>query len=204
MESKRLPFSIYAEMTPNPSVMKFVSNQLLNPFDSMEFKSIEEAQISPLCSKLFTLPFVKEVFLARNFVSITKYNILEWDAVNQEVRLLIQEYLSEGGLVLNANYNPESEPAEQIEELETQFSAGKVPENEIEERIVQILDEYVKPSVAMDGGDIVFDAFENGILKVKLQGACNGCPSASMTLKQGIENLFKQMMPDQVLSVEEA
>ncbi|MGB0428775.1 MAG: NifU family protein, partial [Flavobacteriales bacterium] len=202
MESKRLPFSIYAEMTPNPSVMKFVCNQLLNPFDSMEFKSIEEAQISPLCSKLFTLPFVKEVFLARNFVSITKYNILEWDAVNQEVRILIQEYLSEGGLVLNADYNPDSEPAEQIEELEHQFSAGKVPENEIEERIVQILDEYVKPSVAMDGGDIVFDAFENGILKVKLQGACNGCPSASMTLKQGIENLFKQMMPDQVLSVE--
>lgn len=201
MATKRIPISIYAEITPNPSVMKFVSNIELNPNDSLEFKNIEDAQVSPLCTKLFTLPFVKEVFLAKNFIAITKFNIVEWDTVAMEVRVMIQEYIADGGIVLKENITPDDLPQNNIEPEET--AIDKVPENEIEERIIAILNEYVKPSVAQDGGDIIFSDYEDGVLKVKLLGACNGCPSASVTLKQGVQNIFQQMMPNEVHTVEE-
>jgi len=201
MATKRIPISIYAEITPNPSVMKFVSNIELNPNDSLEFKNIEDAQVSPLCTKLFTLPFVKEVFLAKNFIAITKFNIVEWDTVAMEVRVMIQEYIADGGIVLKENITPDDLPQNSIEPEET--AIDKVPENEIEERIIAILNEYVKPSVAQDGGDIIFSDYEDGVLKVKLLGACNGCPSASVTLKQGVQNIFQQMMPNEVHTVEE-
>ncbi|MGB0870425.1 MAG: NifU family protein [Flavobacteriales bacterium] len=201
MATKRIPISIYAEITPNPSVMKFVSNIELNPNDSLEFKNIEDAQVSPLCTKLFTLPFVKEVFLAKNFIAITKFNIVEWDTVAMEVRVMIQEYIADGGIVLKENITPDDLPQNNIEPEET--AIDKIPENEIEERIIAILNEYVKPSVAQDGGDIIFSDYEDGVLKVKLLGACNGCPSASVTLKQGVQNIFQQMMPNEVHTVEE-
>ena len=201
MESKRIPISIYAEMTPNPTVMKFVSNMEINPNDSFEFKNIEEAQISPLCVKLFAFPFVKEVFLAKNFIAITKFNIVEWDDVAMDVRVMVQEYISDGGLVIKEIKSDDELPVMNVSPEET--AVDKVPENEIEERIVAILEEYIKPSVAQDGGDIIFNGYEDGVLKVKLQGACNGCPSASVTLKQGVQNLFQQMMPNEVHTVEE-
>ncbi|MGB1295056.1 MAG: NifU family protein [Flavobacteriales bacterium] len=201
MATKRIPISIYAEITPNPSVMKFVSNIELNPNDSLEFKNIEDAQVSPLCTKLFTLPFVKEVFLAKNFIAITKFNIVEWDTVAMEVRVMIQDYIADGGIVLKENITPDDLPQNNIEPEET--AIDKIPENEIEERIIAILNEYVKPSVAQDGGDIIFSDYEDGVLKVKLLGACNGCPSASVTLKQGVQNIFQQMMPNEVHTVEE-
>ena len=201
MESKRIPVSIYAEVTPNPTVMKFVSNMEINPNDSLEFKNIEEAQISPLCAKLFGFPFVKEVFLAKNFIAITKYNIVEWEDVAMEVRVMIQEYIATGGIVIKEITNQEELPVMNSTPEET--AVDKVPENEIEERIVAILEEYIKPSVAQDGGDIIFSDYKDGVLKVKLQGACNGCPSASVTLKQGVQNLFQQMMPNEVHTVEE-
>lgn len=201
MESKRIPVSIYAEMTPNPSVMKFVSNLAINPNDSIEFKNIEEAQLSPLCAKLFSFPFVKEVFLAKNFIAITKFNIVEWDDVAMEVRVMIQDYIAEGGLVIKEIKNEEELP--QSNTTPEDVEVDKVPENEIEERIIAILTEYVKPSVAQDGGDIIFSDYKDGVLKVKLQGACNGCPSAAVTLKQGVQNIFQQMMPNEVHTVEE-
>lgn len=201
MESKRIPVSIYAEMTPNPSVMKFVSNMEINPNDSIEFKNIEEAQISPLCAKLFAFPFVKEVFLAKNFIAITKFNIVEWDDVAMEVRVMIQDYIATGGVVIKALSAQEELPV--MNTAPEEKVVDKVPENEIEERIIAILEEYIKPSVAQDGGDIIFSDYKDGVLKVKLQGACNGCPSASVTLKQGVQNLFQQMMPNEVHTVEE-
>ena len=201
MESKRIPVSIYAEMTPNPSVMKFVSNMEINPNDSIEFKNIEEAQISPLCAKLFAFPFVKEVFLAKNFIAITKFNIVEWDDVAMEVRVMIQDYIATGGVVIKELSAQEELPV--MNTTPEEKVVDKVPENEIEERIVAILEEYIKPSVAQDGGDIIFSDYKDGVLKVKLQGACNGCPSASVTLKQGVQNLFQQMMPNEVHTVEE-
>ena len=201
MESKRIPVSIYAEMTPNPSVMKFVSNMEINPNDSIEFKNIEEAQISPLCAKLFAFPFVKEVFLAKNFIAITKFNIVEWDDVAMEVRVMIQDYIATGGVVIKELSAQEELPV--MNTASEEKVVDKVPENEIEERIIAILEEYIKPSVAQDGGDIIFSDYKDGVLKVKLQGACNGCPSASVTLKQGVQNLFQQMMPNEVHTVEE-
>lgn len=201
MESKRIPVSIYAEITPNPTVMKFVSNMEINPNDSIEFKNIEEAQISPLCAKLFSFPFVKEVFLAKNFIAITKFNIVEWDDVAMEVRVMIQEFIATGGVVIKEIKNNDELPVMNVTPEEN--AVDKVPENEIEERIMAILEEYIKPSVAQDGGDIIFSDFKDGVLKVKLQGACNGCPSASVTLKQGVQNIFQQMMPNEVHTVEE-
>ncbi len=201
MESKRIPISIYAEVTPNPTVMKFVSNMEINPNDSIEFKNIEEAQIAPLCVKLFAFPFVKEVFLAKNFIAITKFNIVEWDDVAMDVRVMIQEYIATGGVVIKEIKSDDELPVMNVSPEE--MAVDKVPENEIEERIVAILEEYIKPSVAQDGGDIIFSDYKDGVLKVKLQGACNGCPSAAVTLKQGVQNLFQQMMPDEVHTVEE-
>jgi Fe-S cluster biogenesis protein NfuA len=204
-ENKKVPISVYAEMTPNPAVMKFVASVPVNPYDSVEFKNIEEAQISPLAISLFHFPFVKEVFVAKNFVAITKFNIVEWDAIAAQVRLHVQDFFQNGGQVLTADpyagekEEQENESAPIIEDNDQ----GKVPENEIEEKIVQILEEYIKPSVAQDGGDVVFSDYKDGVVKVKLKGACNGCPSATVTLKDGIENLFKQMMPDHVHTVEQ-
>jgi len=201
MESKRIPVSIYAEVTPNPTVMKFVSNMEINPNDSIEFKNIEEAQISPLCAKLFAFPFVKEVFLAKNFIAITKFNIVEWEDVAMEVRVMIQDYIATGGVVVKEITSQDELPV--MNTSPEEVAVDKVPENEIEERIIAILEEYIKPSVAQDGGDIIFSDYEDGVLKVKLQGACNGCPSASVTLKQGVQNIFQQMMPNEVHTVEE-
>ncbi len=201
MESKRIPVSIYAEMTPNPSVMKFVSNLEINPNDSVEFKNIEEAQLSPLCAKLFAFPFVKEVFLAKNFIAITKFNIVEWEDVAMEIRVMIQDYIATGGVVIKEITSNDELPV--MNSTPEEKAVDKVPENEIEERIIAILEEYIKPSVAQDGGDIIFSDYKDGVLKVKLQGACNGCPSASVTLKQGVQNIFQQMMPDEVHTVEE-
>lgn len=201
MESKRIPVSIYAEVTPNPTVMKFVSNMEINPNDSIEFKNIEEAQLSPLCAKLFAFPFVKEVFLAKNFIAITKFNIVEWEDVAMEVRVMIQEYIATGGVVIKEIKSEDELPVMHVTPEEK--AVDKVPENEIEERIIAILEEYIKPSVAQDGGDIIFSDYQDGVLKVKLQGACNGCPSAAVTLKQGVQSIFQQMMPNEVHTVEE-
>lgn len=201
MESKRIPVSIYAEVTPNPTVMKFVSNMEINPNDSIEFKNIEEAQLSPLCAKLFAFPFVKEVFLAKNFIAITKFNIVEWEDVAMEVRVMIQEYIATGGVVIKEIKSADELPVMHVTPEEK--AVDKIPENEIEERIIAILEEYIKPSVAQDGGDIIFSDYQDGVLKVKLQGACNGCPSAAVTLKQGVQSIFQQMMPNEVHTVEE-
>lgn len=187
-------------MTPNPSVMKFVANRRLIEGDSVEFHNIEEAKPSPLASKLFHFPFVKEVFLSSNFVAISKYDIIEWDEVIHEMRSFISEYVREGNEVLTAPVAV----AKTAEETQSNVTEDIDPTNlgEVETRIIEILEEYVKPAVAQDGGNIRYAGYENKIVHVQLQGACSGCPSSTMTLKNGILSLLQKMLPTLVDDVE--
>jgi len=190
MEIQRVPVSVYAEMTPNPGVMKFVANKRLIDVDHVEFANIEEAQISPLAAALFNFPFVKNVFISTDFLAVEKYNVVEWDAVTQELRQFILNHIQEGKPVLTAVPAPKAPAhADAAEDMPA------YPEDGIEARIVEILEEYVKPAVAQDGGNIVFAGYENKIVKVQLQGACAGCPSSTLTLQQGIKNILQRMLP---------
>jgi NFU1 iron-sulfur cluster scaffold homolog, mitochondrial len=203
MEIKRVPVSVYAEMTPNPSVMKFVANKMLIDVDSVEFKNIDEAVASPLAQKLFHFPFVKEVFISGNFVAISRYNIVEWEEVTQEIRNFITDFLTSGGTVLQS-----VEQNTQVEAIGggAAIAGQELPDlenlGEVERRIVEIIEEYVKPAVAQDGGNIRFMGYEDGVVKVLLQGACSGCPSSTLTLKQGILNLLQNMLPTLVKDVQ--
>lgn len=200
MSTQHIPVEIYAEMTPNPGVMKFVANMRILEGDSVEFHNIEEAKPSPLASQLFHFPFVKEVFISSNFVAISKYDIVEWDEVIHEIRGFISEYIKDGKPVVLAPV----EIAETAQETPSNVTEDVNPADlgEVETRIVEILEEYVKPAVAQDGGNIRYAGYENKIVKVQLQGACAGCPSSTMTLKNGILNLMQKMLPTLVNDVE--
>lgn len=178
-------------MTPNPSTMKFVANKyLLISGESVEFTSQSEAKgFSPLAEELFKFPFVKGVFMAANFITVTKNDSLSWDYINMELRDFIKNWIADGKDVLIQMPAPkpvESESKEQKEYTPSEF----------DEAIVALLDEYVRPAVENDGGAIDFRSFENGIVTVALRGACSGCPSSTATLKGGIENLLKSHLPE--------
>ena len=200
MSENKIATTVYAESTPNPKVMKFVANRTIIQGDSVEFMNIDEAKNSPLAMKLFHFPFVREVFIAKNFVSLTKYDAMEWEDVVMEVREFIREYLAEGGVVV---YEIEEAQEKETtnESVETIAPVNQLELGEVETRIVDILDEFVKPAVESDGGNIRFMSYEEGVVSVLLQGACSGCPSSTVTLKQGIENLLKKMLPTLVKEV---
>lgn len=203
MSDQKIPVSVYAEMTPNPAVLKFVANKRLISQDSVELRNIEEARISPLATRLFHYPFVKEVFISGNYIAVTKYDIIDWEEVSLEVRELVRDFLASGKAVLTAP--AVAEQSGQIQaSLREEFPDLKDPEEweEIEKKIASILDEYVKPAVEQDGGNIKFLQLEGDTVKVLLQGACSGCPSSTQTLRQGIQNLLDQILPGQIKSVE--
>ena len=190
---KTAPASVYAESTPNPAVMKFVANKKLVP-QSLEFTSIDTTKEAPLAQALFHFPFVKEVYMDENFVSITKYEITSWEEVVQQLRTYIRDYLAEDKPILNPAFVAGKEEEESSPQKE--YSAT-------EQEIIRILDEYIKPAVASDGGNIVFQSFdqEEKAVHVMLQGACSGCPSSTFTLKNGIETMMREMLPGQVEQV---
>ena len=194
---KKVPVTVYAESTPNPSVLKFVANKKLVA-SIYEFTSIDEATASPMATELFHLPFVKSVFLDENYVSITKYEVAEWDGIANELREFIRNYIENGKDIITADASNVQQKT--TAQLDKNFDAL----DDTSKEIVNILEEYVKPAVASDGGNIQFMSYEpeSKIVKVILQGACSGCPSSTFTLKSGIENMLKQMLPDKVNSVE--
>ena len=197
MSEQKLPYTVYAEMTPNPAVLKFVANKPLVGGDQiLEFKNIEEAKPSPLASRLFHFPFVKEVFITENYVSVTKFDIVDWEEVTLEIREFIRDYLQSGEPVLSAPVNTATSSATAAE-----LAQPIEPLEGIDKKIVEILDEYVKPAVAQDGGNIKFKKYDAGQVHVILQGACSGCPSSTITLKNGIETMLKQMLPGQINEV---
>jgi len=194
---KKNPISIYAESTPNPNVMKFVANKLLIE-NSVEFKNIDEAVSSHLAQALFNFSFVKEVFISENYISITKYNVSSWDEVVQELRNFIKERLEEGISVITI---PE-EYSEIAQENQLKHNFENL--DSTSQQIISILDQYVKPAVQSDGGNIAFQSYNENEKKVKviLQGACSGCPSSIFTLKNGIENMLQNMLQNDQIKVE--
>ena len=193
---KNEPVEVYAEVTPNPAVMKFGTTKTLTSTD-VEYKNIEEAsKSSPLAQALFGFPFVKEVFISQNYVSITKYEVIEWNEVYAEVRSYIRTYLQENKTIIK-ELPVKEEKKEHIEDVATQQLEGTPA------KIADILDEYIRPAVASDGGNIAFQSYDENskVVSVILQGACSGCPSSTATLKNGIEALLKEMLPNQISGV---
>jgi Fe-S cluster biogenesis protein NfuA len=196
-KTKKQPITVYGEMTPNPATLKFVVNKMVTK-TAMEFKNIDETKPSPLSKELFSFPYVKEIFIDENYISVSKYDSYEWNDITIELRSFIKLFIENGGTVLDeelivASPKIEKQKIENFDSLDT-----------TSQQIINILEEYVKPAVAADGGNILFDSYDESEKRVKvvLQGACNGCPSSTFTLKSGIENMLKDMLNDKDIVVE--
>ncbi|MGZ8559900.1 MAG: NifU family protein [Chitinophagaceae bacterium] len=181
--------SIYTEMTPNPETMKFVANKLLYPGKSIDLPDAESAKPSPLATELFGFPFVKAIFIASNFVTLTKTSDTEdWADVIPSIRQFLKEYLEEGKPVVN-----EEEVATMKQTSSNEVAAD---DDDVVKRIKELLDNYVRPAVEMDGGAIQFKSYEAGTVNLAMHGSCSGCPSSMITLKAGIEGMMKRMIPE--------
>ena len=179
---------IYLESNPNPNSLKFVVNEMLIPEGmSFDFENPEKAADAPLAQELFMYPFVDRVFYMSNFITVTKKADVEWLEIQNVLKDHIRKFLESGKLILDIKNEETTEAGEETDTVK---------------KIKSILDEYIRPAVEQDGGAISFHSFNDGMLKVVLQGSCSGCPSSTITLKAGIENLFKKMMPDDVKEVE--
>ena len=203
MDAPEIPFIIYAEATPNPSSMKFVANKLLmTQGGTAQYNNMAEAKGSPLAQKLFEFPFVKQVFLSGNYLTVTKADAVDWDDILIETRSFITSFLNKKGnvAVLEA---PKQELAtdSSFKETTTVYTEHAAPKNQTEARIIEVLEQYIRPAVEQDGGMIVFKEMHEGVVTVKMKGACSGCPSSTMTLKAGIEGLLKRLLPDEVKEV---
>lgn len=194
---KKQAITVYAESTPNPNVLKFVANKNLVT-EPYEFNSIEEAKPSPFSTALFQFPFIKSVFLDKNYISITKFDIVEWDLITLELRTFIKNYIEQEKEMVNRS------AAEILEKTTAQLDQKYDTLDDISKEIVNILEQHIKPTVASDGGNIVFESYDlkSGKVKVILQGACSGCPSSTFTLKNGIETMLKDLMGSKISSVE--
>lgn len=194
---KKQPITVYGETTPNPAALKFVVSRMLTK-NAVEYKNIDQTASSPLAKELFKFPYVKEVFIDENYISVTKYEINDWQEITLELRTFIKQFIENGGTVLE----------ESLLETTTKNDAAKDEAFDkldvTSQQIINILEEYVKPAVAADGGNIAFDSYneDNKVVKVILQGACSGCPSSTFTLKSGIENMLKSMLNDEQITVE--
>lgn len=181
--------SIYTEMTPNPETMKFVANKLLYPGKSIDFADESSAAPSPLAAQLFSFPFIKSVFIASNFITLTKTPATDdWQDVIPTIKQFLKEYLEEGKPVVN-----DEEVAAMRQDSSNTVSAD---DDDVVKRIKELLENYVKPAVEMDGGAIQFKSYENGTVNLAMQGSCSGCPSSTITLKAGIEGMMKRMIPE--------
>jgi Fe-S cluster biogenesis protein NfuA len=212
MEQPRIPTSVYAEMTPNPAVMKFVADRALTPgSEQLEFRSKSEAMLcSPLATELFNFPFVTNVFISGAMVSVTKDESLGWEMIVQQLREYIREWLMDHAHAVDASKLEEAIPQLGAPSPDTPAPSlqGLAPEavkfiaeedivpSEHDETIKQLLEEFVRPAVEQDGGAIDFKAFKEGTVYVHLRGACSGCPSSTQTLKGGIEQLLKSKIDD--------
>lgn len=191
---KKPPVMLYTEQTPNPETLKFVTNQMLYPRKMADFPVDQKdlaAEWSPLATALFAYDYVQGVYICNNFVTVTKATEKEWAEIMMELKTFIKGYIEAGNIVMKEGF----------EEVKTQLEAEKEEQYtgedaELVAKIKQLLDKYVRPAVEMDGGNIKFHSFEDGIVNVVLQGACSGCPSSSGTLKVGIEGMLKRMVPE--------
>ena len=202
MDLNDIPYIIYGEETPNPASLKFVANKLLLVSGaSAEYIQPSETKDAPLPAQLFQFPFVKRVFIQSNYVTITKASELEWEEIRDELRTFITQYLNAGKAVINKL--PEQKVAKDSSfketiSINTQHTA---PANDVENKIIEVLEQYIRPAVEQDGGLITFKELKDGVVTVQMRGSCSGCPSSNMTLKAGIEGLLKRLLPDDVKEV---
>lgn len=194
---KTIPYTIYAEATPNPTTMKFVANRVLLENGLAEYTSFEDAKGSPLAMKLFSFPFITGVFIQYNFITLMKSDMVGWEDVVMELREFVRDYLNSGGVVVTELPTDALRTAEDI--AATQVHSE--PSSDLEEKIIAILDNEIAPAVAQDGGNITFKGYDNGVVSVVLRGACSGCPSSTVTLKNGIETLLRNRLPGEVSEV---
>lgn len=185
----KTPVTVYSESTPNPNTMKFVTSLMLTP-NSVEFSSPDETENAPLADRLFSFPFISKVFFSKNYITLSKTDVVEWIEVTNEIREYIKNYLDAGYGAFTKK--PETAP----DEISKERVVHTMPQNEAEEKIISIMEEYVRPAVESDGGLILFNSYQDGVLNVELKGACSGCPSSTATLKNGIQALFNKMMPE--------
>lgn len=181
-DRKKQAVEVYTEMTPNPETMKFVADIPLFAGRSADFPDEETAKASPLATELFGFPFVKGVFIMNNFVTVTKTPDANWTEITGSLRQFIKQFLEQGKPVVEEGYQPKAASVES--------------EDAVVARIKEMLEQYVKPAVEMDGGAIEFKSFHDGRVELMLQGSCSGCPSSMITLKAGIEGLLKRMVPE--------
>ncbi|QSW90590.1 MULTISPECIES: NifU N-terminal domain-containing protein [Flavobacterium] len=194
---KKQPITVYGETTPNPAALKFVVSRMLTR-TAVEYKNIDQTASSPLAQELFKFPYVKEIFIDENYISVTKYEINDWQEITLELRTFIKQFIENGGTVLDESLIQTT--AKNDTAKDEAFDKLDVTS----QQIINILEEYVKPAVAADGGNIAFDSYneDDKTVKVILQGACSGCPSSTFTLKSGIENMLKSMLNDEAIKVE--
>ena len=176
--------SIHLEFTPNPNTLKFVTNRTLIEKGAVNYSSKEKMETSPLAVKLFSVPGVSGVLVGSNFVTITKSNDGSWDVVAEEVPKVLEVHLNNNEKIFVDGFDPNARPA----------SSGN--ESAIETKIREVLDQEIRPAVAMDGGDITFGKFEAGIVYLHLEGSCSSCPSSVATLKMGVETRLKEVIPE--------
>jgi Fe-S cluster biogenesis protein NfuA len=202
MNLQDIPYIIYAEETPNPSSIKFVANKLLLVSGaSAEYQTPSEAAEAPIAQKLFQFPFVKRIFISSNYITITKIDTVIWEEIRDELRVFITDYLNRGNAIINKL--PEQKVAKDSSfketiSINTQHTA---PGNDVENKIIEVLEQYIRPAVEQDGGLITFKELKEGIVTVQMRGSCSGCPSSTMTLKAGIEALLKRLLPNDVKEV---
>lgn len=196
MQSPVIPVVLYAESTPNPATMKFVANRMLiEDGATAQYLSADQTAGSPLAQKLFQFPFVKGVFVSANYITVTKSDTLGWDDITLELREFIRDFIAKGNTVVAELPKQEVHTDSSFKATTTVFTEHAAPQSETEHKIVEILEQYIRPAVEQDGGAITFNSFQDGIVTVQMRGSCNGCPSANVTLKAGIEALLKRMVP---------
>ena len=187
------PIMLYTEQTPNPESLKFVTNKIIykGPADFREEKLAKEW--SPLASELFTFPYVKGVYICNNFVTVTKEFNYSWEDIMLKLKEFIKTYVSDGKAILKEGFEEAMKAKEAENGVGYEYTGDQA---ELVKKIKELIDTYVKPAVEMDGGNIEFKSFDEGIVTVVLQGSCSGCPSSTVTLKSGIEGMLKRMVPE--------
>lgn len=202
MDINEIPYIIYAEGTPNPASLKFVANKLLLVSGaSADYENLQQAKDAPLALALFNFPFVKRVFISSNYVTVLKTDNVLWEEIMDELRSFITQYLNAGNAIVNKLPQKDVAKDSSFKETVSVNTQHAVPQNEAEIKIVEILEQYIRPAVEQDGGLITFKELKDGIVTVQMRGSCSGCPSSTMTLKSGIEALLKRLLPNVVNEV---
>ncbi len=187
------PIMLYTEQTPNPESLKFVMNKIIYR-GTADFRGEELAkEWSPLASELFTFPYVKGVYICNNFVTITKEFNYSWEDIMLKLKEFIKTYVSDDKAILKEGFEEAMKAKESENGVSYEYTGDQA---ELVKKIKELIDTYVKPAVEMDGGNIEFKSFDEGIVTVVLQGSCSGCPSSTVTLKSGIEGMLKRMVPE--------